>query len=661
VTTSCPPTDCHPRRSAPAPNGLRPLLIGSLLCAFVGVAFPYGNLVVRGTRPANTSLPFGVVAVFFVVVLANRALRRWRLRRDELLVVFVMLLIAAAVPTWGMVGQLLPIMTGVFYYASPENKWEDLLHPHLPDWFAPHGEETIRYFYEGAPAGWKVPWGEWVGPLLAWAGLIAAFYVVSTCLMLLLRRQWVEQEHLIYPLMRLPVEMVEEDPRGEAPFWRNRLMWAGFAGVAGATTINALHGYFPVVPLLPLRADLPIRVAQELVVARFWLNFSVVGFAYLINAQVAFSLWFFCLVTSWQSPLMRLAGLNTGPHEIYCADTPVVSYQAFGGMLVMVGLGLWNAREDLARVMGWRPAVAEAGAVGRPPPSEGGGGDASVAGDRVALFLFVAGCVAIVAWLSASGLPVGAGVTFLTAALVMFVALTRGIVQGGVPISRAVLIPQSFTVYLLGTQRIGPAGLAALAGSFAWTADIRVFLMPFFAHALKVWHELRTRRRDLLAAVALALVVSFAGSVYVTILWAYRYGGLNLSAWLFDGNPRVAFTYASSLMQNPVNTEWWRFGWLAAGAVAMYGLTAANALFSWWPFHPLGFAIGPTQPVVDLWFSIFLGWLLKVLLLRYGGYRLYHRLTYVLLGAILGQFVACGFWTVIDALVGAKGHMLYVY
>jgi hypothetical protein len=615
-------------------------------------------------------LPFGVVALFFVVVLANRALRRRRLRRDELLVVFVMVLIAAAVPTWGMVGQLLPIMTGVFYYASQENRWEELLHPHLPDWFAPRGEETIRYFYEGAPADWKIPWGEWVGPLLAWAGLIAAFYVVSLCLMLLLRRQWVEKEHLIYPLMRLPVEMVEEGPRGEALFWRNRLMWAGFAVVFAVTTVNALNAYFPVVPLVKLRGELPIRLEQELVTTRLWLNFSVVGFAYLISAQVAFSLWFFCLLTTWQAPLMRLAGINTGTPEIYCANTPVVSYQAFGGMVVMVGLGLWNAREELGRVVGWRPAVGEAGAVGRPPPSGAGrpppgeqpaACGTEVAGDRVALALLVAGLAAIVAWLARSGLPVGAGIVFVAAALVTFVALTRGIVQGGVPVSRAVLIPQSLTVYLLGTQRIGPAGLTALAGSFTWTADIRVFLMPFFAHALKVWHELRTRRRDLLVATGLALVISFVVSVYVTILWAYRYGGLNLSAWLFDGNPRVAFTYASSLIQNPVSTEWWRFGWLVAGAAAMYGLTAANALFSWWPFHPLGFAIGPTQPVVDLWFSVFLGWLLKVSLLRYGGYRLYHRLTYVLLGAILGQFVACGVWTSIDALVGAKGHMLYVY
>ena len=82
--------------TTPDTSRLRPLLIGSLLCAFVGVAFPYGNLVVRGTRPANTSLPFGVVALFFACVLVNRLLRRWRLGRDELLVVFVMILIAAA-------------------------------------------------------------------------------------------------------------------------------------------------------------------------------------------------------------------------------------------------------------------------------------------------------------------------------------------------------------------------------------------------------------------------------------------------------------------------------------------------------------------------------------------------------------------------------------
>lgn len=623
----------------------RALLIGSLLSAGVGLALPYANLVVKGTRPANTSLPFGVVALFFVCVLLNRALRRWGFGRDEMLVVFVMVLIAAAVPTWGMVGQLLPIMTGVFYYASPENKWGELLHPHLPEWFAPRGEELIRYFYESAPAGWAIPWGEWLRPLLAWSGLIGAFYVVSVCLMLLLRRQWIDKEKLIYPLMRLPVEMVAEHREGASPFWRDRLMWGGLLAVFAVTSVNGLHFHFPVVPFLKLRTDLPVRLEQELVVTRFWLNFSVVAFAYLISAQVAFSLWFFFLLTHWQAPLMRVAGFTTGPHEIYCANTPVVSYEAFGGMLVLVGMGLWNAREDWLNVI-----------------RGGGRGDRrELFGDRVALGLLAVGAVAVVWWLSAAGLPVLAGVVFLASAMVTFVALTRGIVQGGVPVSRAVLIPQSFTVYLLGTSRIGHAGLTTLAHAFAWTADIRVFLMPFFAHSLKLWRELHVPRRGITVAAASALVISLVVSTYVTIAWAYRHGGLNLSAWLFDGNPRVAYTYAASLMQNPVTTEWWRFAWLAVGAIIMYGLTVANAWFAWWPLPPLGFAIGPTQPVVDLWFSIFLGWLLKVLMLRYGGYQLYRRLTALLLGAILGQFVACGFWTAVDGLVGAKGHMLYIY
>lgn len=631
------------RVNPPCPTVWRPILIGCVLSVGLGTALPYANLVVRGTRPANTSLPFGVVALFFVCVGVNRLFRRGRLSPRELLIVFVMILLAAAVPTWGMVGQLLPIMTGVFYYASPENKWADLLQPYLPHWLAPRGEKLVRYFYESAPAGWRIPWHEWVTPLLAWTGLILAFYVVSVCLMLLLRRQWVEKEHLIYPLMRLPLEMVDKGDPGGGPFWRNRLMWAGFGAVFALTGLEAFHFHWAVVPLIKLRGNLAIHLAQQVVVTRFWLNFSVVGFAYLISAEVAFSLWFFCLLTLWQAPLLRLAGINTGTPEIYCANTPAVSYQAFGGMIVMAVLGVWNAREDLVGLFSSHP---------------GGRGRAA---DRVTLTLFVVGYAGLVWWLARAGLPVVAGILFVAAALVTFVALTRGIVQGGVPVSRAVLIPQSFVVSLLGTERIGQAGLTALAGAFAWTADIRVFLMPFFAHALKLWKEVRARQRDLLVAASLAVTLSFVTSLYMTIRWAYRYGGLTLSAWLFHGCPRVAYTYAATLIQNPVSTQWWRFTWLVGGAAVMHALTAANAWFTWWPFHPLGFALGPTQPVVDLWFSIFLGWLLKVVLLRYGGYRLYHRATYVLLGAILGQFVACGFWTVVDAFVGAKGHMLYIY
>ena len=76
---------------------------------------------------------------------------------------------------------------------------------------------------------------------------------------------------------------------------------------------------------------------------------------------------------------------------------------------------------------------------------------------------------------------------------------------------------------------------------------------------------------------------------------------------------------------------------------------------------PLGFAIGPTQPMQDLWFSIFLGWIAKSVTLRYGGYKAYRAALPAFLGIILGQAVGCAGWLIVDGIAGTTGNMVYVY
>jgi len=703
--------------------GARVLVLGLLCAAFVSAAFPYANLVIRGSRPANTSLPFGAVAIWFVLAVGNAAVGRIRrdygLPREAMLVLFALVLLAAAAPTWGLIGQLLPIMAGLQYYATPENAWADLLLPHMPSWLAPTDFEVSRQFYEGMPPGARLPWGAWAGPLGAWAVMVAAFYAATMGIGLLLRRQWVDRERLIYPLMRLPLELADAPGGGLPGILRSPLLWIGVAIALVPTVLNGLHFYFPTVPAITLRRDIAIPLQRESFLLRLWLNFAVVGFAYVVSADLGFTLWFFALLMGLQTPLMRLAGVGLGAQEVYCAGSPAVSYQAMGAMVLLVLGSFWSARESLAQ--SW------AAAWGRAKVPEG-----EPCHPRVAWLLLAGGMLTLGAWLVASGLRPTATVVFLLSAFTNFIALSRSTVQGGVPVTRAALIPQSLTVATLGADTIGPKGLVSLGYAFAWTADIRVTLMTYFSHALKLWSEANTGggqgrarketsgdggeplsigtadQRDgadpaaspggvilratepagrgpkylassggehpptadpaspvlgpgLLAATALILLISAVGATAITLYLAYVKGGVSLSSWLFSGNPTSAFRYAASQIQNPAEPSPARFGYMGLGAGVMWLLSAAHRGFLWWPLHPLGFAVAATQPVQDLWFPILLGWMLKALALRYGGYRAYQRGLPVLLGLILGQSLGCSGWLIVDGLTGTTGNLIFVY
>jgi hypothetical protein len=635
----------------------RAVLVSLLTAALVGFAFPYSNLVIRGTRPANTSLPFGTVAVFFMLVaLANPLLRLIRrslaLSRADMLVVFVAALLASSVVTWGLVGQLLPIMTGATYYAQPENHWQELFQPTTVPWLGVQDEEVARQFYEGTVVGGHVPWHPWLLPLAMWMLFSAALFAASIGLMILLRRQWVERERLVYPLMRLPVEMVAgaDQPGLLPPLLRSRLFWIGALIAIIPSLFIGLHFYCPIVPRPNLRQTVTIPLQMERVPLRLWTNFSVVAFAYLINADLGFSLSFFAVFSTVQTPVLRLMGVQAGAMEIYCAGSPAVSNQAMGAMILLVAASLHTARREISGAFRAALGLPDAGAweAERPLAS-------------AAVLCLVGGALGMVWWLVTSGLPLLATLAFLFAAFVTFTALTRAAVQGGVPVSRAALIPQSFVLHALGSAGIGRPGIASLAYSFSWSADIRVFLMPFAAHALKAWSEARVNRRSFLPLAAAVLALSTAVAVVTTLLLAYSRGGVSLSGWLFRGCPQAAFRFGAGAMESPMvpSLSWWL--WMALGAAVMWALTVLHLRFIGWPLHPLGFAIAPTQPVQDLWFSIFVGWLLKVWVLRYGGYRTYERGIELMLGLILGQFLACAGWVIVDALTGSTGNLVFVY
>ena len=81
--------------------------------------------------------------------------------------------------------------------------------------------------------------------------------------------------------------------------------------------------------------------------------------------------------------------------------------------------------------------------------------------------------------------------------------------------------------------------------------------------------------------------------------------------------------------------------------------------FLMWPLHPIGFVIGPIWLMDRLWFTVFLAWLIKACILKYGGLGGYRRARPLFLGSILGQFTCNGFWIVIDLLTGQNGNSIF--
>ena len=125
----------------------RAIVIGCLLIP-AGIFFgAYGYLIVQALIWAQTSLQLGSVCSLFLVIALSRSLGRihgrLRLERHELLIIYIMVSLAACVSGVGFVPFLVNTMAAGHYYATPENRWEDLITT-LPTWFGPHDEGICR-------------------------------------------------------------------------------------------------------------------------------------------------------------------------------------------------------------------------------------------------------------------------------------------------------------------------------------------------------------------------------------------------------------------------------------------------------------------------------------------------------------------------------------
>jgi len=630
------------------------VVLGAVLCAVLTAGEPYGVLVVHGSPLCADFSTGGAVFLFFVLVFAINSLLRWLgprvgLSSGELVTVYVMLVLASAVPSWGFTMNMMGLIGGLRYYASPENRWSELILPYVKTWMTPTDDVALRYFFQGLPPGEALPWQAWVVPLAWWSSFILAAYFVMVCVVALLRKQWVEHERLTFPLAQLPLEMAETGRSRLPPLFRSKAMWFGFALPALVLSYNGLQKYTPGMPPIALHTWLP--VVPGVLVPNFSVRFEVIGLSYLVNTDVLLSLWVFAWYFMVEKAVFARLGFSIGPVELYSdPGTPTEAYQAFGAVAAYVLIGLWVARKHLRSV--FRKALFNAADVDD---------SRELLSYRAALVGMVLGLVYIVAWMSRSGMAVGHACLFIVGALVAFLGLTKIICEAGLAYARTPVTPSALTHSILGPAGLGPASVVNLGMALTWSGDTRTIVMTSAATGAKMGDAAGVSQRALLWAMVLALVVALACSIAAVLLIGYTYGGMNLGSWQFGSMTNATGAWMTEHAQIPEGTaggmNYGKMAFLGIGAAFMTVLMSCRYRFPWWPVHPAGLAVGLTHPTFHVWFSIFIAWLVKVLVLKLGGISLYRRTRPLFLGMILGAFTTAGLWLVIDGLTGRRGSV----
>lgn len=661
-----PPPASPPVEAPDRPGAItfRAVLIGSLCAAGLCALVPYNDFVVANTFLVGSYLPLAVVlAIFVLVVLVNAPLHRWRpdkaLRAGELAIVLVMCLVASSVPSQGLLRNVLPSLVSPFYLGqSNQQFWDAMARLDLPGWLFPvesvaAGRESpaVVEFYGRTPSDRAMPLGAWVTPLLGWGVFFAGLMTTLVSLAFLFRVQWESNERLAFPLAQLQLSLIEAPAPGRTlnALFSSRAFWITAGAIVVLHSLTALNAYFPRhVTKIPIAYDFTNLLTQDpwrhlpFDVKKATVYFTFVGIAYFIQSRTAFSLWSVWVIT--QVITMQARTMQ--------GDVPLVAWrdQHFGACLAYL-----LAVTFLGRLYWIRTVRSFADR------------DPSFSAARKALVGVLGGLGVMLAWLLFVGVGVNMALLILLVIMVAHVVTSRIVAETGMPFVRTFTTAQQAYMTVPAGTWGGRDVFFASFFTINGAATSRESLLAYAQHGLKIADGAGVRPSQhgrLVALIAWTLLLSVVVGSFASLRVYYGYSSQLTTGELTLENKHALQTMPEENLMRPL-TAWaegrfprtphdplTHFG-IGAGVTAV--LQVLTWRLAWWPFVPVGYLAAGTVFISQIWFSIMIGWLAKLVVLRLGGARLLQASRPIFVGLIFGEALAAGLWLVVNLVLVQMG------
>ena len=629
--------------------------MGIVACCVASMWLPFSEFIVGASRLHLSQLPVGAMAMFFALLLANalvgRISRRLMLSPSEVLVIFVMVWIATLVATANLLNWTIGAMAIPYYMATPENRWMDDLWPHLRQWAVVQGpREELRWAYVGKPEGVSVPWRIWLIPSFWWGSFVGAIALASVSLASLLRRQWAEHERLPFPLAQVPLDIIA-NPGGR---WnlpevvRTRGFWVGAGIPLFLISYNALNYFSPLFPRIPVMQEFSLSLIQGAPNLYIKVNLYVIGFAYMVNTNTLFSVWFWYVLVLIESIVFARIGYTLGKEDVYSSRDAITSWQGFGGLIVFVVFGLWMARHHLRHV--WHVVVRKAA-----PDDE-----RELLPYRWAIIGLFAAALYAGSFLVHLGMCWRMVFVWYFGMFVACVGTSRVIAQTGLVYMQTPLNETMFTFGAFGTVRVPASQIVGMVGPYSLTVNGRTPLMPGILHIGYIGAKIGGTARRMFTTIVIGLIVAYlAGSAY-SIYISYAHGVTTFHSPSFVTHGGSTYALLIERMQARVGVDPGKWMFLGIGAVVMSVLTFLQYRFPGWPIHPIGFPIAAADNTHYMFISIIIAWLIKSIILKLGGVQAYERGRPVFLGFIAGYALGIAESFVIDWIwFPGAGHQIH--
>jgi len=634
-------------------------LLGSL---FIWIATPYNNFILKTGYISDDYLPASVLALLLLLILIINPIlraidRSWSLDFKQLALIVGVMLVSASIASTGLLRSL---PYAVSKQVGITNEWTEMAeryeHADLPPSLFPaelgykKEIDAVRYFLLELPQGEPIPWGAWWRPAISWLPLFVFLWMLCISLSGITLPQWQENERLTFPLTRILQSLMEtpEDGRLLPGIFRVRSFWIAAAVVFGIHSLVGLQIYFPErVPafqtawnLTPLFTEEPLsHMPAYMKSGRFY--FILIGVAYFMATRVSFSIWFFMVAYALYTMFCRMY------MPPFSADGPIAHRS--GALLAIAITILWLGRARWLHV--FRCVI-------RPTDSE------ADRRDRNFVYMFSLGFLGMVGWLIWAGVQTSWAILLVGIVFVYQLVVSRIVAETGLPV--AGLVGRRFLHYfslvpirlLSGTTAWFLAAVSSLIGD---TTRVSVAAMVMQSMSLdeksEPKHQWKTAR---FYVIILVLGFFICGAAHVYNSYNHRQ--------TLDSNPEMPISNYGTrqlhlgwiLLKQQMNEKWAQPSYnrpahMAFGAAVAGGLQYACLSLPKWPLHPVGLLLSYTWFGRTIWMSVAAGWLLRVVLIFFGGARLYRKLRPTFIGLMIGEVLAAIVWFAASGVLAFSG------
>lgn len=586
--------------------------------------------------PTTVSLFFNTITYLFFLTLVNTVLKRlrsrWAFSGGQQLLIYSMVTVASGINGLDMLQLIGASIAGPHTLATPENEWHELFIKYIPSWLLVSDKAVLERYSQGGSTlyAWENI-APWIEPVLIWSAFTFCLILAMIGITLLLSSRWVSEERLSYPIIQLPMHMVQPN------FLTQRLMWVGFGIGAFLGAINGLHFFLPNVPTIGKPINIGQYLTEKPLNAIGWLPIAVhpfaVGLGFFIPVDLSFSCWFFYFFWKFERVFASALGLRM-------QGFPFIDEQTTGAYVGFALAALWMARRHLFRAFSSLQRRSDASSKGV---------------DRFAWGALLAGCLGILFFGIRTGMGLNAILLFFGIYFLISISIGRIRAELGSPVHDLHFSgPGRMMVTLIGTRRFSPTSLTVTSLFWYFNRAYRSHPMPAILEGFKLSERSSVRPKSLAGWLIFASALAILCAFWAHLHSVYQHGAGGKLWPAYETFNRL--TYRLTTSSGGEAPQIIAYSW---GAIFVMLLSLIRMRFIWFPLHPVGFLVSSSWAMNPFWFSIFVSWAIKSALLRYGGLKLYRKNVPLFLGLILGEFIADSGVSIAGTLLKVRTYIWY--